>query len=275
VGVVWVFHTDAHTTRVFRGFCYFAGLAVFIRLAFAALIGNSFATDVLFTLPELATPSWLGGLSLGGEVTATALNNALLEGLRMATIVLAIGAASALTSPVRVLSQLPSAVYEVGLTVLIALNTVPALAQDVARTQTALRLRGRKAAGLRALTSALAPTMDSSLRRSLAMASFMESRGYGRLLSQTSQLQRSAHSIATVSILVFLLLTISALMSVSFQKTFGHVALAGLALSVVALVITSMGLKSRSHYRPIRWGQQDSACLVVAVAITATIWATS
>ena len=272
VGVVLVFHRDQDSIRTFKGFCFFAAIAVVVRLIFAIMIGNPFATDVLFKLPQIAMPTWLGGLTLGGEVTATAMTNALLEGLRMAAIVLAIGAASALTPPIRVLAKLPSAVYEVGLTVLIALNTVPSLTKDIARTQTALKLRGREHSGLRALSSALTPTMDSSLRRSMALAAFMESRGYGRLPDKVTTLRRNLVSISTLAVLVFVALCLTALMSVSFQKTFGVAALIGLVLAILTLSLASTGIKRRTQYRPISWGAPDLACIALALATTASIW---
>jgi len=272
IGTVLAFHPDQDSLRAFKGFCYFAVIALGVRMVFALIIGNPFATDVLFTLPELATPTWLGGLTLGGEVTSTALINALLEGLRMAAIVLAVGAASSLTPPVKVLSKLPSAVYEVGLTVLIALNTVPSLAKDISRTQTALKLRGRKHSGLRALATALTPTMESSLRRSMALAAFMESRGYGRLLGEVTLFRRGVVSISTLMVLAFTALSLAALMSAGFQETFGAAALVGLVTAFVILIVASRGMKRRTEYRPVSWGSADLACVALALAATTSIW---
>lgn len=266
IAAVWVWHADQDSARVFRGFCYFALLALIVRLFFAVLFGNPFARDVLFTLPVLQLPNWFGGLSLGGEVTVTALKNAATEGLRMGAIIIAVGAASALTPPVRLLAKLPSALYEVGLSILIALTALPALANDVSRTQTALRLRGRSHTGLRAVTTSLAPTLDFAMRRSTVLAASMESRGYGKHKEGVSNLQRQTTSASLILVLIFALLGVAALMSVSFQKAFGSFALIGLIVATFFLGVSTRGLSKRTFYRAISWEQQDS--LVVLTTIT-------
>lgn len=267
VGAVLLASVDSHARRVFRGFCYFALIALVVRLCFAVLFGNPFARDVIFTLPTLQLPWWLGGVALGGDITSTALRTATTEGLRMGAIIIAIGAASALTPPVRLISKLPSALYEVGLSILIALTTVPALANDVARTQTALRLRGRTQSGLRAVTTSLAPTLDFAMRRSSTLAASMESRGYGSHRAGVSQLQRGIQSISLVLVLIFALLGIAALMSVSFQKSFGLLAILGLAIAGTAMVMSSRNLSQRTFYRPIVWQRTDSLIVVITAAL--------
>lgn len=267
IAIVALWHQDPAALRVFRGFCYFAMLALLIRLLFSAIFSNPFATDTLFTVPALELPLWTGGMTLGGAVTLTALTNALTEGLRMAAIIMAVGAASALTSPVKLLAKLPSALYEVGLSILIALTTVPALAADVARTREALILRGRKHSTLSAVASSFSPTLDSAVRRSVMLAASMESRGYGRHQLEVSKARRDLNSVSLLSLLVFGLLSITALMSVSFAKSFGNIAYVGLFVSFTALLITSMGLNQRTQYRPITWQVTDSTVVAVTLLI--------
>lgn len=76
-------------------------------------------------------------------MTLEALLFALYDGLRLATLLICVGAANALASPARLLRILPGALYEAGVAVVVAMTFAPNLVQDVERLRAARRLRGR------------------------------------------------------------------------------------------------------------------------------------
>ncbi|MYS41884.1 energy-coupling factor transporter transmembrane protein EcfT, partial [Streptomyces sp. SID5998] len=103
------------------------GLAVLvIRLFFAVVLGSPIpGAHVLVTLPEAPLPHWAQGIRLGGRVTAEALLFALYDGLKLATLLVCVGAANALAAPARLLKSLPGALYEMGVAVVVALTFAP------------------------------------------------------------------------------------------------------------------------------------------------------
>ena len=171
---------DAPWSGSFRLFLRM-GLAIIIvrvvlQVAFVAGQGNT----VLMPMPGIVLPTWLAGIRLGGDITAEAMLTALYDGMRLAAIIICLGAANALASPSRLLKSVPAALYELGVSVVIALTFVPQLAADIERVQAARRLRGRPARGIRALAGAAMPVLEGALERSIALAAAMDSRGYGR-----------------------------------------------------------------------------------------------
>ncbi len=115
-------------------------LAVAIRVVLFALLGGNPHGHVLVTLPEVPLPHWLAGLRLGGPISLDGVLAASYDGLRLAVILVCVGAANTLTSPRRLLKSLPSAVQEAGVAVTVALAFAPQAVTSVAR------LRDRPAA---------------------------------------------------------------------------------------------------------------------------------
>ena len=69
---------------------------------------------MLFTLPEIPLPAAAAGIRIGGPVSLEGVLAALYDGLRLATLLICIGAANALANPKRLLKSLPGALYELG-----------------------------------------------------------------------------------------------------------------------------------------------------------------
>ncbi len=152
-----------------------------VRVLFAVALGSPIpGTHTLFTLPEIPLPQWAQGIRLGGRVTAEAVVFAAYDGLKLATLLICVGAANALASPTRLLKSLPGALYETGVAVVVALTFAPHLIADVQRLRAARRLRGRPDRGVRGLLQVGLPVLEGALERSVALAAAMESRGYGR-----------------------------------------------------------------------------------------------
>ncbi|GAA3065898.1 hypothetical protein GCM10020000_57270 [Streptomyces olivoverticillatus] len=113
-------------------------------------------------------------------MTAEGLVFALYDGLKLASLLVCVGAANALANPARLLKSLPGALYEAGVAVVVAMTFAPNLVEDVQRLRAARRLRGRPDRGLRALLQVGLPVLEGALERSVALAAAMDARGYGR-----------------------------------------------------------------------------------------------
>src|SRR4051794_41793820 len=84
-----------------------------IRVALYVLLGDAGGSHVIVRLPQLPLPrDW--GVRIGGPLTAEGLVSAIEDGLRLATMLVGVGAANALASPARLLKALPGGLDEGG-----------------------------------------------------------------------------------------------------------------------------------------------------------------
>ena len=74
---------------------------------------------VLFTLPSVALPGWAAGVTLGGPVTLDALAVALFDAIRLAAMLLCVGAANSLANPRTALKSVPAALRDISTAVVI------------------------------------------------------------------------------------------------------------------------------------------------------------
>jgi energy-coupling factor transport system permease protein len=172
--------TDAPWALSFRWYLYLGLLIVVLRVLFRVLLGGGLGTTVLVDLPAVSLPSWAAGITLLGPVTSESLLAGLYDGMRLATILICVGAANALANPRRLLAALPAALYEVGTALVVALAVFPQLAESLERVRRARRLRGDPGKGTRGLRSLLVPVLEDALERSVMLAASMDVRGYGR-----------------------------------------------------------------------------------------------
>jgi len=189
--VVVARRTDAPWARTYRSALLLGGLVIVIRMAFEVVFGTDAGTHVLLTLPSVPLPSWMAGVTIGGPVSAEGLVQAFGEGLQIAAVIACIGAASSLASPTRMLASMPAALYEVGLTVVVALTLAPQAVADVQRVHAARRLRGRPTHGIAAIRSTGLPVLEDALERSVQLAASMDARGYGRRAHLTPAVRRT------------------------------------------------------------------------------------
>jgi energy-coupling factor transport system permease protein len=153
------------------------GLLV-VRLLFIGLLPNPGQTTA-FVLPELSTPRWLGGLELGGPVSAEVLAAGASEGLRLVLVLAAFGVFNARADVTSLVRTVPAAFRDVGLVVSIGVAFVPGMLRTLSDVRDAQRLRGEW--GLRRLAPSLVvPVLGMSLERALLLAESMDVRGYGR-----------------------------------------------------------------------------------------------
>ena len=207
-----------------------------IRIAFAILIGVPMPGTVLFQIPEIALPSWMVGIRIGGPVTSQRLTTAVTEALMIATLILLCGAASSLASPHRLIRSLPKAMFNLGVTLSVATSVLPQTVKSVARIQSAKRLRGQNIRGLRAWRGIALPLLEESLERALDLATAMESRGYG-YHGKTSKYRAQKFQLVDVAMItsVLYLLVLSPILIAQF--TFGLLLAATVLIVALPIVI--------------------------------------
>lgn len=177
--VVAARRSDSPWARAFRIYVVLAMVIVAFRVVLHVLVGLKWGEHLLFRLPAVELPQWAAGINLLGPVYLEGWLAAVLEGVKLGTLVIAIGGANALANPKRLLRSMPNALYEVGTAVVVSVSVAPQLAQSVQRVLKARLLRGESGLGLRALSQVALPVLQDTLDRSLMLASAMESRGYG------------------------------------------------------------------------------------------------
>ena len=274
--VVAARRTSAPWARSFGFFIKLGMLVILIRVVAQLVFGASFGRTVITTLPAVHMPDWLGGLTIGGVVTVESIAAAAVDGMRFATIIVCIGAATTLASPSRLLKSVPSVLYEFGTSVVIASTFTPMLVEDVARVRMAQVLRGAPHNGPRALTRSVIPVLDGALERSVTLAAAMDARGYGRRGSIATATRRWS-AFALLGGLIAATAGSFALLSPVMPTMAALAMLAvGSACAVFAVLIAARGSR-RTRYRPDRWGWRASlvsasgSCAVVGVLATGIV----
>ncbi|KOG33235.1 cobalt ABC transporter permease [Streptomyces resistomycificus] len=259
---------DTPSARSYTAFVKLALAVIVIRLLFAVVLGSPVpGTHVVVTLPEVPLPDWAQGIRLGGRVTAEGLLVALYDGLRLATLLICVGAANALANPARLLKSLPGALYEMGVAVVVALTFAPNLIADVQRLRAARRLRGRPDKGVRGLLQVALPVLEGALERSVALAAAMDARGYGRSADVPAPVRRTTTALTLGGLLGVCAGTYGVLTAEG--GTYGlPVLFAGLAAALAGLRLG--GRRSlRTRYRPDRWDVRARLVAGSGVAVAA------
>ncbi|MGV9786275.1 energy-coupling factor transporter transmembrane component T [Streptomyces sp. NPDC003435] len=268
--VVAVHRSSAPWARSYTAFAKLAAAVLLIRLAFTAVLGSPVpGTHILFTLPEIPLPGWAQGIRLGGPVSAEALLFSGYNGLKLAALLVCVGAANALASPAKLLKSLPGALYEAGVAVVVALTFAPHLIADVQRLRAARRLRGRPDRGVRGLFQVGLPVLEGALERSVALAAAMDARGYGRTAEVPARVRRTTTA-----------LTLGGLLGVC-AGTYGLLTaeggVYGLPLLLAGALAALAGLRlggrrsPRTRYRPAPWGVRAWLVAGSGAAVTALL----
>ena len=263
--------------RAFRWYLLAGVLVVVIRVAFRVLLGGgatgSSADAVLVALPAVDLP-WTGAPTLLGDVTGSGLLAAATDGLRLATMLVCVGAANALADPRRLLKSLPPALHEVGAATVVAVSVLPQLAESVVRVRGARRLRGQGGGRHHGLRAVVVPVLEDAVERSLALAGSMDARGYGRRAAVPAR-SRTLVSALLLGGLLGLLVGVYALLDTTTPRWLGlPVLVTGVTAAVVGLQLAGRRVQ-RTRYRPDRWQPPEVltvlAGLVVAAAFVALV----
>jgi energy-coupling factor transport system permease protein len=247
-------------------------VVIVVRVVFWVVFAAQTPGPVLFRLPSVTLPSWMAGTRIGGPVTADGLAAGLEDGLRLAAVLVCLGAANALASPSRLLKAVPGALYEMGVAVVVAMTFAPQAVTHVRRVRAAHRLRGRPDRGLRAIRGLVMPVIEGALERSVELAAAMDSRGYGRTAAVPPARRR-----ATAALTLAGLLAVCAGLYGLLGE--GSPAALGTPTLLCGLAATSAGLwlggrrSPRTRYRPDLWRWPEwvvSACGLAAAVATVT-----
>ncbi|MFE3199334.1 CbiQ family ECF transporter T component [Embleya sp. NPDC059237] len=267
--------SDAPWALAFRMYLFLGLFIVMMRALFRIVFGAGAASGhVLVDLPEIPLPAWAAGIHLFGPVALEHVLGGFYDGLRLATMIVCLGAANALASPKRMLKAVPAALYEVGAAVVVALSVAPQLVESVQRVRRARRLRGGAQKGMRALRSIAIPVLQDALDRSLALAAAMDSRGYGR----NRHLPRAIRLLTGVLTLVGLIgvcVGVYALLDGSTPRYLGATMLpGGLLIAGIGFVLTGRRI-NRSIYLPDRWRPAEFAVAGCGLGTGALLYLTS
>lgn len=251
---------------------------VVVRVAFRIVFGGGDGPTVLFALPQIPLPDWVVGIRLLGPVSLESLLTGLYDGLRLATMIICLGAANSLVNPKRLLASLPGALYELGTILVVAIGVFPQLGDSVIRVLRARKLRraplakGRRARH-KVIETVIVPVLSDALERSLHLAASMDVRGYGRH-GTASPAQRRVTTGITMLGLCLLAVGVYLFLSNSAPgPSFGEVAVVPVALlllgaGVVVVAMRRAGATVRkSTYRPIRWRAAEWVVLACGVAM--------
>lgn len=268
---------DAPYARAFRWYLLAGLLVVVIRVVFRLLLGGggvgSAGDPVLLPLPGVDL-QWPGAPTLLGPLTSSALLASVSEGLRLATMLVCVGAANALADPRRLLKSMPPALHEVGAAAVVAVSVLPQLAESTARVRAARRLRGGGGGRRNRLRAVVVPVLEDAVDRSLALAASMDARGYGRRAAVPSHIRTLVAGLLMGG-LIGLLVGVYALLDTSTPRWLGLPMLAaGVAAAVGGLTLAGRRVE-RTRYRPDRWAPPEICAVLAGVVVAVTFLVTS
>ncbi len=262
---------DAPWARAFRTYLVLGAVVVALRVVLHVAVGLKYGDHLVVRLPALAMPSWAAGIDVGGDLYLEGLLGAAYEGLRLATLLVCIGAANALANPRRLLRLLPGALHDVGVAVVVAVSVAPQLAESVLRVRRARRLRGDAVRGLRGAARVALPVLQDALDRSLSLAAAMDSRGYGRLDDTTARTRRLTAALVLIGLLGACLGSYGLLDPTAPAALGLPTLLAGLAVALTGLRVGGRRVH-RTTYRPDRWaGPEWVVTALGAVALVSVV----
>lgn len=264
--VVMARRTEAPWALAFRFYLYLGLLIIVIRVLFRILLGGSGGGPVLFTLPSIPLPDAARGIELLGPVTQHSLLAGLYDGMRLAAIVICVGAANTLANPKRLLKSMPPALYEVGTAIIVALSVFPQLAESVQRIRKARRLRGDPGKGVGSLRRIIVPVLEDALERSMSLAAGMDARGYGRSGAAGNGTRRLTGALMLGGLAGLGVGTYAYLDATAPRLLAWPMLVIGVALAALGFVIAGRRVE-RTRYRPDRWRAGELVAVVSGLAV--------
>ncbi len=190
--------------------------------------------------------------------------------MRLATIVICVGAANALANPKRLLKSMPPALYEIGTAIVVAVALLPQLADSLRGVRAARQLRGVPGGRVGRLRGIVVPVMEDALERSMSLAAGMDARGYGRAGGLTPGQRRTTGALMLTG-LVGICVGTYALLD---QTTPRWLVLPGLVggAGLAAAGFWSAGRRvERSRYRPDHWHAAEIGVALSGLAVAAGV----
>ncbi|MDE0778297.1 MAG: energy-coupling factor transporter transmembrane component T [Nocardioides sp.] len=272
IGVVGVVvsarRSDHPWAKSFRFYVWLGVAAVFLRVLFRVVLGGGYPGTVVLDLPQIPLPDVVQGISLLGPLTRESLLSGLYDGLRLAAIIICVGAANSLANPKRLLRSLPAALYELGTALVVAVTVLPQFTESIKRVRAAQALRAGETGRVRRLRRYLVPVLEDTFERSLALAAGMDTRGYGRTGTATSAERRTTGALM-IGGLCGVVVGVYALLDLTAPRILAGPMLAvGLVVALAGLVVSGRRVE-RTRYRPDRWRAPEIA--VATLGLTAGV----
>lgn len=263
---------DQPWARSYRLYVVLGVSIVITRVLFRVVFGSG-PGHLLVDLPSIPLPHWVLGFRLLGPVTRESLLSGVYDGLRLAGIVIAVGAGNALANPKRLLRSVPSALYEVGTALVVAVTVLPQLADSVQRVRRAQSLRSGDTRRVGRLRRFLVPVLEDALERSLALAAGMDTRGYGRSGSATRAQRRVTGTVMLVGLVGLCFGVYGLLDQTSALGTWGTrgAVLGGLGASVAGMWLAGRRVE-RTSYRPDVWRAAEMVVALSGIAAAVVGW---
>ncbi|HET6286697.1 MAG TPA: CbiQ family ECF transporter T component [Amycolatopsis sp.] len=272
--VVVARRSEAPWALAFRLYLYLGAFIVAIRVFFRVVFGGAEGATILLRLPEIPLPEWAAGIRLFGDVSAESLLGGLYDGMRLAAMVICLGAANALANPKRLLKAMPPALYEVGTAVIVALSVFPQLAESVLRVRRARRLRGGSGKKVKVLHTVLIPVLEDALSRSLQLAASMDSRGYGRAGLVAARARLLTGTLMIVGLLGVCVGVYATLDGSTPRYLAAPVLSAGVVIGLIGFWSAGKRVR-RTRYRPDRWRLPEIVVAVSGIGVAAILFVTS
>lgn len=251
--LLWIFAEREKRASALRLYGFLCASVLAIRLGFRIIFNQSDSMQVTaLHLPRLSFVVLNQPIQLIGDVSWLSLNAGLIDGLRLAAIIMGFAMANTVANPRKLLRSTPSALYEVATAAAVAVNLAPQLVLSIRRISKARQLRG-ESAGFSRIGGLLIPLLEDTVQRSLDLAASMDVRGFGRRGSLSkgthlfSRLSSSA-GLVLLSASIYLLLASNsplwlslALMCVSAALFWVTVRIANMQSTRTKLVLESRG----------------------------------
>lgn len=268
--VVAARRTDAPWALGFRVYVYLGLVVIALRVLFRMLLDGQYGEHLLFTLPELPLPEAAAGIRIGGPVSLEGVLAAVYDGLRLAILLLCVGAANVLANPKRLLKAMPAALHEIGVAVTVALSVAPQLVESGQRVRIARRLRGQVGRRFHVFREIALPVMTDALDRSLLLAAAMDSRGYGRTASVPRRTRLATSALLLGGLMGIGVGTYGLLDSTAPRSLGVPMLLGGLAAGWAGVVLSGRRVV-RSRYRPDPWASAEWAVAGVGILVAAVV----
>jgi energy-coupling factor transport system permease protein len=271
--VVIARRSDAPWANAFRLYVIAGVFVVILRIAFRIVFGGDRGETVLISLPAIELPEMMAGIQLFGDITAESLLGGLYDGMRLATMLICVGAANALADPKRLLRSMPPALHEVSTAVVVALSVFPQLAESVVRVTRARKLRpGSDGKGIAALRATVVPVLEDALDRSLVLAASMDSRGYGRSGDVDRRTSYASGTSLVVGLCALGVGAYAVLDGTAPRILAGPLLVAGAAVGVLGIALSGRGIQ-RTTYRPDRWRLPELLTVASGLTAAVVVWA--
>ena len=262
---------DAPWSSGFRGYVVAALVVIAVRVALRTVLDGQYGEHVLLHLPELPLPSAAEGIRIGGPVSLEGLLAAFYDGLRLATLILCIGAANVLANPKRLLKSTPSSLHEIGVSITVALTVAPQLVESARRVRRARMLRGGNPSRRHILRQVVVPVMTDALDRSILLAAAMDARGHGRTVESNPSRRLLSGALVLVG-LCGVCVGVYGLLDATTPTALGvPMLVVGGAAAMGGFAIAGRSVRT-SRYRPDPWRTAEWLVAASGIAVAAGLF---